>query len=744
MLYLLSRELWQTLRYGVRSSQVRSELWYWTAGDFGGDVRLRSIDKDTTLSSLLTAAAQTARGPLSIVTASPDLTRDFEHVIECLVAHRGNLRVSVMLTSPLDDSEVARCRAFFQQHENLQSQVRSFFVTSRMDTEFAPLKPEKAFRHSTGFLRLLCQGGESLADRLGIFRSPFSDEPVELEENAEDDFTDFQSKGIFAVYGLRSWIPQKEKIVQLAESLLSRLVADEEKRAAFGARIRSADPSSVVGRALYLGQSDEPLSCEDFDEQIPDLPPSPLESWKVPVSRERARKERRHIQRVVQRDFTNYTEALKGSLDQVTEEVCERSAASFSEATKTYREDLLQGLDLGGLSLLVRNYYPAFDNTGESPMAGQEVESKGWLPHESMDCFCQVYDALEEGLDRLPTKRIWLGSGAIGMIFLVAAFMNRASEITWLPMALMAAGFMTPVCLWAYRRITLWRLRRQLVNVSYKTFLDLREAFDAEVQWIIQQTGVQLERDIRKDALAFGSRLQGEFDTMPWLANAGEVDHDGLHEEIRQLRSALLGMGVEENQLDRLPLQLESLATRIIETAQRQRHPDEADTDDEMTPREMVEDWLDELAGTAVLPLEKVPSLQDEILETAGAWRQPPLMAPLTDAELHRGFRKVVILPDTDTVYQHLQEALPSFSGNPVVLVDTWSGSVPGVAVCSVMTGLPDSILDRQLKDKETGVLGDDREPESNNGHRVVRSRNGYRSRKKAAHRSRAGDQFRS
>ncbi len=137
------------------------------------------------------------------------------------------------------------------------------------------------------------------------------------------------------------------------------------------------------------------------------------------------------------------------------------------------------------------------------------------------------------------------------------------------------------------------------------------------------------------------------------------------------------------------------MAKKIIERITREPETT-VDISPEPTPGRIVEEWTDELVGTSVLPLEKVAVFRDEILDVASTWRSPALMAPLTDAELHKGFRKVVVVSDSDIAYQRLYESLPRFSGNPVVSLKAWTGPTPGVAICSVVTGLPDSILNHQ------------------------------------------------
>lgn len=716
MLFLFSKEVWQAVRHCARSPGCRSELWFWTAGDFGGDVRLRSLAGDKTLSAVLEDRARTGRGPISVVAASSDLSTHFEHVIRYLAGYAGNLRIVLMVTHPLSQSQSESWRVFLQRNPQVRKGVSSLFLSGRADTERGLHEPAEVVEQSMLFLRLLCQGGESLANSLGIFRRPlggYSDvadqgageEEVEV---SEDGLPDLRSVGMLAAFGLRAWIPRKEKIVSLVESLLTRLVAEEEKRASIGTRIRNANPNALITQSLYLGQTDEPLHSGDFGDYIPEPQPSPLATWKVPVSRGRARSERRYLQRSVQRDFSEHTAALKVALDQITEVICQQSATSFAEAATLYRSELLSGVDLGTLSLLVRHYYPAFEATEGNRMSGDEVESAGWLPHESMDCFCQVYDTLEEGLDRLPTAKIWGLAGVLSVALLGGGFWLWSAGM-WQGYGLGLAGVLGPIGLWAYRKVTLSRLRQRLVKVSDDTFQALRRAFAAEIDWVIHQTRVQLERDIRRDATLFGQRLQEECGTLPWLLASGGVEPDGMQEEIRQLRAALLGIGVDETQLDQLPHRLEELARRIVERANRQRLENgEEDPTPDPTPIEIVEGWLDELIGGAILPLRKVATMQDEILETAGAWRAPAVMAPLTDAELHRGFRKVVALPDGDIVYHHLKEELPQFSGNPVVTLDVWTGPLPGIAVCSVVTGLSESILNHQAKPRAEAALMDD------------------------------------
>jgi len=714
MVFLLSKEVWQAVRHCARSSSSQSELWFWTAGDFGGDVRLRSLAGDKTLSAVLDDRARTGRGPISVVAASSDLSSHFEHVIRYLAGHSGNLRVALMATQPLSESQSASWRTFLQTNPHVRKRVSSLFLSGRVDTERVLHEPAEVAEQYMVFLRLLCQGGDSLANSLGIFRRPppghsdVADDGGGEGEGLEEGWSDFGSAGILAALGLRAWIPRKGKIVSLVESLLTKLVAEEEKRASIGTRIRNAHPTTLITQSLYLGQTDEPLSAADFGEQIPEPQPSPLATWKVPVSRGRARSERRYLQRAVQRDFSEHTAALKVALDQITEAVCQQSATSFAEAAATYRSEFLEGVDLGSLSLLVRHYYPAFEATVDNRVAGGDVESAGWLPHESMDCFCQVYDTLEEGLDRLPTSRIWWLVGAVSLALIGGGWMLGVAGM-WFGYGLGVAGVLSPIGLWTYRKVTLSRLRRRLVKVSDDTFLALRQAFEAEIDWVIHQTRVQLERDIRCDATLFGQRLREEFDSLPWLAGSGSVEHDGMQEEIRQLRAALMGIGVDDTQIDLLSHRLEELARRMVERANRQRlEGGEEDPTPDPTPAEIVEGWLDELIGSAILPLCKVATMQDEILETAGAWRAPAVMAPLTDAELHRGFRKVVALPDGDIVYHHLKEELPQFSGNPVVTLDVWTGPLPGIAVCSVVTGLPESILDHQAKSRAEAALMDD------------------------------------
>lgn len=206
----------------------------------------------------------------------------------------------------------------------------------------------------------------------------------------------------------------------------------------------------------------------------------------------------------------------------------------------------------------------------------------------------------------------------------------------------------------------------------------------------------RLERDIRLDAIGLGDRIREEFEQIPFVFTAPEEDREEARKRIRELEAALIHCGVEKTRIEPLGGRLDGLATTIIERVTRLYIPEETSAAIR-APREIVEEWLDELIGSSRLPLEKVADLREEVLDVASSWRSPPLMAALTDAELHRRFRKVVVLPDTDIIYQRICDALPTSSGNSAVALKGWIGPAAGIAICSVVTGLPDSILDQQV-----------------------------------------------
>lgn len=693
MLFILTRELWQTVRHCTRKPTTRSEIWFWTEEDSGDEVFLCSRVEKKTLSDLIGEAVKTTMGPVSIVVASTELSDRFEQIVEFLAGHPGDLRISLMITSCLDERQVGQCREFLRDRQNLQTRVSTFFLATNADSEFSRLKPAAVSEEYLSFLRLLCGGREGFAQALDIFRPPlagyFDDED---EDDDEAPPSRYRATGILAALGVRAWLPQKEKIIELTEEMLSLLVAEEKHRAAAEGRARPIETGAVIGAALRLSPTDEPLAPHHFSPQIPEPQESPFESWRVPLSTTRARKERHDLHRVVQRDFAEYTASLEAALRQIGEQIEAQQGLSFSEAARTYRSDIMAGIDLGGLALLVRDYFPDF---AEEAQAEEEPEEPDWLPDRSQDCFCDVYEALEDGLNRLPTIKIWAGAAVAAPVLAGLALFGGAD---WrVALGLAVAGLLGPAALWVYRRTSIRDLRRQLVDLSEDIFFGLRKSFEDEVQWILERTRRQLEQQIRADATAYGERLRSDFDSISWLSAESSIEPEKIPAEIRRVRAALVAAGIDEGRIDRLPDRLADLVELILERAGKDpASPDESWS--EMSPEKLVNEWIDELVDSALLPLERIKKVKPEILAVAGDWRAPPFMAPLTDAELHRGFRKVVALPDSNVAYHHLREDLPKYSGNPVVRLNVWPGSVPGIAICSVITGLPDTILDYQAR----------------------------------------------
>lgn len=701
MLFFLSRELWQTVRHCTRNPVAQTDIWYWTTEGGRDDVLLRSHNERRTLASVIAGVRETARDPTAIVAAAADLSDGFKQVILRLTSHPADLRICVLLTSRLDKSQVEECRNFFRAHPHLQNRISTFFFSTRFDTEMVPLDSSLVSEDYRSFLRLLCVGRESLANSLGLFRVPLADDVLELEDVPLEEGASFRMSGFLAALGVRSWLPRREEIVRLTENLLSTYVIAEEKRALACNQIRTVDPEALITAALYLGMAEEPLNVRHFAGMIPPPPDTPFESWKIPLSMKRARKQTHYLQRRLQEDFAEYTRALEATLDEISGRIRRQSAVCFAEASKAYRSDMLKDANLGTLSYLVREYYPTFASYDEPLLADLEEESTGWPPDESLDLFCGVYEALDDGLDKLPSSKTWAVSAYVAVAFFLAAGVFWSPE-GWLPLAMSIVGLVAPAGVWIYRFFGVRALRRRLVQIADTVFASLRENFESEIQWILRQTRVRLEREIRLDALGLGDHLRQEFEAIPFVFTAPDMERDETQKEIREIRLGLIKIGVEEMKLDPLPGRLDGLAKKIIERVTREDEADEVSS--EPSPKEMVEEWVDELVGSSSLPLEKVAALREEILQVATTWRTPAFMAPLTDAELHRGFRKVVILPDTDIAYQRLYESLPKSSGNPVVTLKGWLGPAPGIAVCSVLNGLPQSILDHQIKAPDDSV----------------------------------------
>src|SRR5690606_29037346 len=158
--------------------------------------------------------------------------------------HPGNLRICLMLTSCLDEIEVERCRAFLRENRQLQTRISTFFCSTRIDSEMAPLKPASVSEEYRSFLRLLCVGRESFADSLGLFRDPLP-EHVNEDDLRIDEMSSIHRSGMLAALGVKSWLPRKEEIVKLTEGLLSMYVFREEKKAATSSQFRAAEPSAL-------------------------------------------------------------------------------------------------------------------------------------------------------------------------------------------------------------------------------------------------------------------------------------------------------------------------------------------------------------------------------------------------------------------------------------------------------------------------------------------------------------------
>lgn len=700
MLFILTKELWQTVRYCARNPLGPPGIWYWTVPGGHGDVVLGSHKEKRNLTSVIREAAEATRTPVPVVAASSEFSEGFQNLAIQLAEYPWNIRICLIVTNRLDDDEIDACREFLQRYPQLAHRVSTLLFAGRFDTDRTPLDPAFVTDQFRSFLRLLCEGGESLAHSLGLFREPPGNTPDILEDYASngngdgDGLIDYRPPGILAALGVQSWLPRRQEIIRLTEGLLSMHVAEGERRASVASRTRGIEPEVLIGTAMYLGMTDEPLSSRHFFGMIPPPPDTPFERWKIPFSRRRARKQTHHLQRVLQKDFAEYTRVLEETLDEISGRIRRQSAVCFADAAKAYRYDALQDADMGTLSLLARDYYPSFALYDEPLLADIEEEPTGWPPDESLDLFCEVYEAMDEGLDRLPGTKAW----AIAIYIALALFLAAGVFWTpggWLSMALSAAGVATPLTVWIYRLVTGHKLRRRLVDIAENVFRSLRESFDAELQWILRQTRTRLERDIRLDAIGLGDRIREEFEQIPFVFTAPEEDREEARKRIRELEASLIHCGVEKTKIEPLAGRLDGLATAIIERVTRQYMPEETAAAIR-TPREIVEEWLDELIGSSKLPLEKVADLREEVLAVASAWRSPPLMAALTDAELHRRFRKVVVLPDTDIVYQRICEALPTSSGNSAVALKGWMGPAAGIAICSVVTGLPDSILDQQ------------------------------------------------
>src|SRR5690606_6239107 len=133
-----------------------------------------------------------------------------------------------------------------------------------------------------------------------------------------DGLIDYRPPGILAALGVQSWLPRRQEIIRLTEGLLSMHVAEGERRASVASRTRGIEPEVLIGTAMYLGMTDEPLSSRHFFGMIPPPPDTPFERWKIPFSRRRARKQTHHLQRVLQKDFAEYTRVLEETLDEIS------------------------------------------------------------------------------------------------------------------------------------------------------------------------------------------------------------------------------------------------------------------------------------------------------------------------------------------------------------------------------------------------------------------------------------------
>lgn len=693
MLFFLTRELWREVRHCDRArGRVQPAIWYWTPADFGNDIQLHSRIGRQSMTAVLARAGEETRGrPVSIVVASGELSEWFERIVECVIRHPTHPRISLMVTSCLDGPLLDRCRRFLAGNPALHERVSTFFLATRANSDLTALEPETVSADYRAFLRLLCEGREALANTLGIFR-----EPVHYDGNGNGDGIGgavTSSGGIVAALGIRTWFPHRDWVVGTARQLLANLVALETKQAAADMRYRGAGPGTIIGKALALGAVDEPLATRHFASELPELPEFAFENWSVPFSKSRARRERRELYREVEKDFTRYVQSLEETLAEIVQQIHRRSASAFSEAKITYCGDLLQGARLGDLALLAKDYFPAFNPDDRT---STHSPREGWLPDRSLDPFCKVYEAIDDGLHELPSRKLWAATIPVALGLLGLAFLLRGTFL-WLPSALVPVALAGPAILFTLR---LWQIRKMRGEVAHlwdRVYLRLRAAFDREIDWHLRETRCQLEYRIRIDATAFARRLREDLDSLPWLFHETERPCDELQNDVRRLRASLIDTGIDEHALDRLTNRLQTLAETIVERCQQDPGSKREGDTVSKAPNEIMDEWIDELVASTSIPRKNVNAVKEEVLEAAGGWRSPPLMAPLTDAELVRGYRKVIAIPDTDIAYQYLNDDIPRYSGNPVVSLKSWSGPLPGIAVCSVMTGLPDTILNYQI-----------------------------------------------
>jgi len=696
MLFFVSKELWQTVRHCNRNS-ASQDIWRWSLDEEGEGVSIFSQNEKRKLGAVLRDVAETARGPIRIVAASAHLTEAFKRVILELVNQPVELRICVVLTTIFDKRDLESCSEFLNRNPLLRERVSTFFFATRRDSDERLLQENEVAENYRTFLRLLCIGREELARSLGLFRVPIVgdwEEGLPLEECSP-----FRPTGILAALGVKSWLPQREEIVKRTEAFLATHVVAQEKLAMLENRIREAEaePEILVEKALFLGMEDEPLSSRHFAGMVPPAPDTPFERWKIPFSIKRARKQTHYLQRTLQQDFAEYTNQLERTLDEIHSRVRRQAANSFTAAAEVYRNQMLHEADIGTLSWLVRDYYPTFGAFDEGSLNDPEEEATGWPPDESLDLFCDVYEVMDDGLDKLPGRKAWITVAYLSMALILAGGVFWEPD-GWLPIVLGAVALALPLTVLTYRFFSVRKLLTRLTEISEAVFESLQDGFQLELNAILRRTRAQLESDIRLDGIGLGERIQREFNEIPFVFTGDDSDGEETRKRIRHCRKALIEIGIDESKVDPLPARLDHLARKVIRRATREEI---GEVPGETSPKELVDEWVDELVGASELPLEKVEDFYEEIVAAGSSWRVPPLMAPLTDAELHRGFRKAVILPDTDLIYQRLAESLPDASENAAVKVEAWQGNAPGIAVCSVVTGLPDSILILHAKEEE-------------------------------------------
>lgn len=694
MLFFVSKELWQTVRHCTRNSESQ-DIWRWSLDEEGDGISIHSHNDKRKLSAVLRGVAETARGPIRVVAAAAHLTEGFKRVILELVNQPMELRICVILTSIFEKADLESCSDFLGKNRLLHERVSTFFFATRRDSDERLLRESEVAENYRTFLRLLCIGREELARSLGLFRVPITGDwkGIEEEDLPLEECSPFRPNGILAALGVKSWLPQREEIVKLTEGFLAVHVVAQEKQAMLENRVREAEaePEILVERALYLGMEEEPLNARHFAGMIPPSPDTPFERWKIPLSVKRARKQTHYLQRTLQQDFAEYTSQLEHILDEIHSRVRRQAANSFTAAAEVYRNQMLHEADIGTLSWLVRDYYPTFGAFEEGNLNDPDEEPTGWPPDESLDLFCDVYEAMDDGLDKLPGRKAWMTVAYLSMAFFLAGGVFWEPN-GWLPIALAAIGLALPLFVLVYRFFSARKLRRRLTEISEAVFESLQDGFQLELKAILHRTRIQLESDIRLDGVGLGERIQREFNEIPFVFTGHDSDGEETRKRIRHCRKELIDIGIDESKVDPLPARLDHLARKVIRRATREEIG-EAHGSGETSPKELVEEWIDGLVAASELPLEKVDDYYDEIVAVGTSWRLPPMMAPLTDAELHRGFRKAVVLPNTDLIYQRLAESLPESSENAAVKVEAWQGNAPGVAVLSVVTGLPDSIL---------------------------------------------------